>query len=497
MKHVDRHIILEHTIVAIMLLIVVACGEKPSEVTKVDKEPTIYPDYSGVTVPVNIAPLNFMVREDQSSAIYVVAKGNGEEIVADCTREEAIFDIRDWKKLLSSNAGSDITITVDVKTEGQWKEYKPFSIRISSDSIDSYLTYRLIEPDYEVFSRLQIKERCVEDFSERSICDYKSVGNRCMNCHTYSNQDPNLSFLYVRGKGGGMMLNQNGNIRKLNVKASDMVSGAVYAQFSPNGRWIVFSTNKIIPAFHAAPSKRLEVFDTKSDIYIADIVNNKIISNPILEDSTRLETFPTFSPDGKSIYYCSAERLPMVSNLDSLQYDLCRISFDEATGVVGDHREVIVSSQKNEKKSVCHPRVSPDGKYLLYTVANYGTFPIWHPESDLQMMELGSGETDTLGVVNSAKSDTYHSWSSNSRWFVFASKRDDGMYGKPYFCHVDERGKASKPFLLPQERATFYDKNLKSFNAPELGKGALPFTAEDIAKAFKKTTAESFSFYSK
>ena len=71
--------------------------------------------------------------------------------------------------------------------------------------------------------------------------------------------------------------------------------------------------------------------------------------------------------------------------------------------------------------SVCHPRLSPDGRYLLYTVADYGTFPIWHPEADLRMMELKTGRIDTLTIVNSGKSDTYHSWSSNSRWFVFAS----------------------------------------------------------------------------
>ena len=137
------------------------------------------------------------------------------------------------------------------------------------------------------------------------------------------------------------------------------------------------------------------------------------------------------------------------------------------------------------KSSVCHLRISPDGRYLLYTVADYGTFPIWHPEADLQLMDLQTGTVDTLAVVNSGKSDTYHSWSSNSRWFVFASKRDDGLYGKPYFCYIDKNGKAHKPFCLPQEHPTFYDNNLKSFNAPELGKGRLPFDVDDVAKAMR------------
>lgn len=116
-----------------------------------------------------------------------------------------------------------------------------------------------------------------------------------------------------------------------------------------------------------------------------------------------------------------------------------------------------------------HPRVSPDGRRLLYTVSDFGTFPIWHREADLRMIDLESGEVDTLDAVNSDMSDTYHSWSSSGRWFVFSSKRDDGLYGKPYFVHVDADGTAGKPFVLPQESPSFYDLNLKSFNVPDLG----------------------------
>jgi hypothetical protein len=66
---------------------------------------------------------------------------------------------------------------------------------------------------------------------------------------------------------------------------------------------------------------------------------------------------------------------------------------------------------------------------------------------------------------------------------VFASKRDDGLYGKPYFCYVDSKGKAYKPFCLPQQDPTFYDDCLKSFNAPEMIRGKIPFNAVDVANA--------------
>ena len=349
-----------------------------------------------------------------------------------------------------------------------------------SDKIDPYLTYRLIEPDYEIWNNIQIQQRCIENFDVNALGHYEQLENRCMNCHTYASQNPELSMMYVRGPGGGAILNRNGELSKLNIP------GSVYFGFSPSGRYITYSTQKIIPAFHSDPSKRLEVYDATSNVFVADMEHQRIISSPLLSDSLKFETFPTFSPDGKYIYYCAADSVSLPTDIKSLQYRLVRIPFDEATGTIGTQVDTLSTSES----SVCHPRISPDGRFLLYTIADYGTFPIWHPEADLQMMDLATGAVDSLQIVNSQKSDTYHSWSSNSRWFVFASKRDDGLYGKPYFCYIDKEGKAHKPFCLPQEHPAFYDNNLKSFNAPELGKGKVPFDVNDVAKAMKQPSIE-------
>ena len=98
--------------------------------------------------------------------------------------------------------------------------------------------------------------------------------------------------------------------------------------------------------------------------------------------------------------------------------------------------------------------------------------------------------TDSLNGVNSQNSDTYHTFSSNSKWVVFASKRDDGLYGKPYFFHIDANGKTTKPFALPQEYPDFYDNCLKSFNIPELSKGAVPFSTKDVEVLLKRESVE-------
>ena len=453
-----------------------ACSHAPKDVVELDTLPPIYPDYCNVTIPENIAPLNFLLRAD-CEAIEVKAG----ELVLNASGNEAVFDIDDWKTLMQQSSGKDIEVTITALVNGTWKQYKSFRWQVVGDRVDPYLTYRLIEPDYEIWNHVQIQQRCVENFEVNALGHYEQLENRCMNCHTYANQDPQLSMMYVRGPGGGAILNSNGELQKLNIP------GSVYFGFSPTGRYITYSTQKIIPAFHSLASKRLEVYDAASNVFVADMQEHRVISSPLLSDSLKFETFPTFSPDGKYIYYCAADTVSLPRDIKNLQYSLVRIPFDETTGTIGTQVDTLFS-----QRSVCHPRISPDGRYLLYTVADYGTFPIWHPEADLQMMNLQTGAIDSLSIVNSEKSDTYHSWSSNSRWFVFASKRDDGLYGKPYFCYVDSQGKAHKPFCLPQQHPTFYDNNLKSFNAPELGKGKVPFDVHDVAKAMKQ---EPINFY--
>ena len=453
-----------------------ACSHAPKDVVELDTLPPIYPDYCNVTIPENIAPLNFLLRAD-CEAIEVKAG----ELVLNASGNEAVFDIDDWKTLMQQSSGKEIEVTITALVNGTWKQYKSFRWQVVGDRVDPYLTYRLIEPDYEIWNHVQIQQRCVENFEVNALGHYEQLENRCMNCHTYANQDPQLSMMYVRGPGGGAILNSNGELQKLNIP------GSVYFGFSPTGRYITYSTQKIIPAFHSLASKRLEVYDAASNVFVADMQEHRVISSPLLSDSLKFETFPTFSPDGKYIYYCTADTVSLPRDIKNLQYSLVRIPFDETTGTIGTQVDTLFS-----QRSVCHPRISPDGRYILYTVADYGTFPIWHPEADLQMMNLQTGAIDSLSIANSEKSDTYHAWSSNSRWFVFASKRDDGLYGKPYFCYVDKQGKAHKPFCLPQQHPSFYDNNLKSFNAPELGKGKVPFDVHDVAKAMKQ---EPIKFY--
>ena len=465
-----------------------SCGNAVDE-QYINELPPIYPEYTHITIPYNIAPLNFIIREAQR--MEVTLKGSSGNMR--CTGKSKIqFPERRWKKLLKAEMGNSVTVTVKAKINGKWFEYQPFEWMVSEHRIDPYLTYRLIEPGYEVWNRIQLCERNVENFYVKVFADYNLLNNACMNCHIAGNQNPNLSFFHIRGEHGGTILNRDGHLRKINTRTKDMYASAIYGNLHPSGRYGVFSTNIVIPEFHTLSSTKLEVYDKASDLLVLDFDNNRIIRSPLVSGDEYLETFPAFSADGKRIYFCVAPAVSLPDEIQQLKYSLCAIDFDAEQGIFGNHIDTLVNMSGAEGKSVSFPRPSPDGRFLLYCVSDYGTFPIWHRETNLVMMDLHTGETIDIENVNSDYSDTYHSWSSNSRWIVFASKRDDGFYGKPYFAYIDETGKTHQPFVLPQRDPYYYDHTFKSFNIPELMNGKLPFSVSDIEKIYWKGNLETF-----
>ena len=152
-----------------------------------------------------------------------------------------------------------------------------------------------------------------------------------------------------------------------------------------------------------------------------------------------METFPAFSSDGRRLYFCSAPACRMPESYRKIRYNLQSIAFDPEKRSFGQTIDTLYNANE-EGRSAKLPRVSPDGRFLMYTVSDYGNFSIWHKDADLRLLDMLTGKTDSLLQVNSNDVESYHSWSSNSRWFVFSSRRDDGLYTRPYICYLGANG---------------------------------------------------------
>ena len=452
-----------------VLLLISSCTMEPVRDAKRETaQPKIYPDYVDVTIPVNIAPLNFCMVDEKALLIDAVVADNQGNSLHSQGEESLDFDIEEWHQILGNNRGKKLTVTVSAKYEDGWHTYCPFYISVSNDSIDYGICYRLIEPGYEVWSKMGIYERDLTSFDERALIENTQFEG-CVNCHSFNRGNSADMSIHVRGSHGATLLRNNGgDFTAYNTKTDETLGFCVYPYWHPSGRYIAYSTNATSQLFHVSDPNRVEVVDTASDIQVYDVEKNELLLTPLLRQDSVYETYPVFSADGHSLYFCAARAIPENSlNLDSLHYNLCRIDFDPSTGSFGNRIDTILCAEA-QHKSISFPRPSYDGRYLCYTLSDYGQFSIWHHEADLYLLNLSTGESIAMTGANSDDTESFHNWSTNSRWLVFSSRRDDGLYTRPYFCHVDANGTVSKAFMLPQHNPRrFYRERFFSFNVPD------------------------------
>lgn len=476
-------------------LAVVGCSgpSVPENFTESKSLPKIYPDYTDVTVPVNIAPLTFELDEEADGMIAHYAFGD-EEIVCEGKAQPKMSD---WRTLTEKAKGAAITVDVYARKADQWTHYKPFCIYVSPDSIDSYLSYRLIFPSFISYEALTINQRCLEDYDEDVIydnvlCTLETAG-QCINCHHYQQYNPDRMQFHARQNLGGTVIAYDGKMKKVNMKNDSILSAGVYPAWHPWLNLIVYSTNLTAQNFHTTNHNKIEVYDYESDLIAYDVERNEVTN--IEKDTTELEVFPCWAPDGKALYYCSAhfeKKNPdktFASEISrrwrEVKYNIYRKSFDPETMTFGE-RELVFDAAALDMSATL-PRVSPDGRWLVFTMGEFGVFHIWHHDADLWVMDLNevSAVAHPLNEINSPDTESYHSWSSNGRWLVFSSRRDDGVYTRPFFAHIDNNGQWSKPFELPSADPDFHRQFMKCYNIPEFMRGPVTIRPQRFADVLK------------
>jgi len=458
------------------------CSPAPTDEIDLERQAPINPDYTGVTIPPNLAPLNFVVLDQGKRTDVRIESRNGRAIQLSSRTGGIRIPLKSWRLLLEANKRETLSVTISVLTEkGQLRHYRPIRNFIAEEEIDPVLVYRRIEQNFIVLGKMGIYQRNLESFGEETILDNRRMRN-CMNCHSFSRNNPDRMLFHMRGiQSAGMILAQNGRLEKINT-ATPFNPAAAYASWHPSGKWIAFSVNQVKQFFHARGYNR-DVLDLSSNLILYDIAGHQVTASPPIASADFMETAPDWSRDGKTLYFCRAPQIARGTAIRDcyreIRYDLVRVPFDSGTVAFGAVETVLGKSETGGSASF--PRISPDGRWLLFCLAEYGHFPVHHPSSDLCLLDLKSGCWRPL-EINSAKAESAHSWSSNGRWIVFSSKRDDGFYARPYISHFDTLGHASKPFILPRENPRHYESDLYTYSIPELITGPVRYQEKDIFK---------------
>ena len=452
----------------------------PENALLMETTASIYPDYADITIPPNIAPLCFEILGDYDQYITQLLTSKG--YILTIKGKRVVFSLKKWKKVLTESAGEELKMKIFVKKANQWYRFPDIINFVASEPIDPYVSYRLIEPLDESWGKMGLYQRNIETFAEKEIIHNRLLGSQCINCHSFQNYRTNNMMFHIRGTEGRTVFVSNGQPRHVQTRSKEGYAAAVYPSWHPSLPLIAFSTNTTGQIFHSLNKNLVEVIDFRSDLLLYHVETKQL--NPIIQTDDAFETYPYWSPDGKHLYYCVARspvartdydrperKISIIDSFARIRYDILRLPFDASDLSFGAPDTVFHASAMS--KSATLPRISPDGKYLLMTVGNYGNFHIWHKESDLFLLDLHTGNYRIMDEINSNEAESYHSWSSNGRWIIFSSRRDDGAFTRLYLTYFDQEGKARKPFVLPQRNPLYYLELFKSYNIPE-------FTVEPV-----------------
>lgn len=477
-------------------LSVVSCTPKaPSAYSESKEEAQIYPDYREVTIPSNIAPLHFMIDEEAEDYAVRMTYPGGEWI---SDSRNALPDVDEWHGILQAAKGKSIEVEVFVKPHNLWIRRKPFRIHVAEEEIDPYISYRLICPSYVTYKDLTINQRNLTNFAERII--YGSMMNttvedgQCINCHAYQKGHTGRMQFHVRGGMSGTVIACDGKLSKVNLKTDSLISSGVYPAWHPTEKLIAYSVNQTGQMFHTRDLQKIEVQDMRSDLILYDIDKNEV--SRIKGDDNELECYPWWSPDGKYLYYVSAhfdvqdtahQTQDFIKRYKEIKYNIYRRAFNGQRHTF-DAPEMVFDAA-SEGKSATLPRISPDGRFLMFALGEFGVFHIWHKDADLYLMDLHTDSVRPMTEINSPDVESYHSWSTNGRWVIFSSRRNDGNFTRPFIAYIDRNGIGRKPFELPQEEPDMHRRFMRSYNIPEFMTGPVEFTAQNFASLIRNTEA--------
>ncbi|MBN2583713.1 MAG: PD40 domain-containing protein [Planctomycetes bacterium] len=498
MTHRGRR--LPYSLLVCLLALAIATGgctdgvAEPSGAAEVDRPPHVTPDYGGVTVPVNMAPLSFCIDEPGERYHVRIAGDKGEAIVLGGSGPEVVIPTSAWRSLLEANRGNRLTVRASAQGEdGRWRTFQPLTIAVADEEIDRYVVYRLIRPIFNSWGPIDICQRDLSGYDETLVVRNVSFGEGCVNCHTFKDNDPTTMMLHTRGgtAGSATILVRDGVGLRVNTKSQYGLTG--YTSWHPDGKMAVCAVVQVRQFFHSLREETRDVIDLDSTLVYYLVDEDRVGSHPSLADKDRMETYPCWHPDGKYLYFSSARKLWSDTKslpperYNEVRYDLMRVSYDDATGQWGPPEMVLSSGETHT--SITQPRISPNGRLLVFCMADYGCFPVFQKSSDLYVMDLETRQYRKL-QINSDETDSWHSWSSNGRWLMFASKRGNGLMARLYVSHVDREGHFSKPLLLPQKDPRFYESFIKTYNVPELAICPVPVRGREMARLIRTPMAD-------
>jgi tetratricopeptide (TPR) repeat protein len=303
----------------------------------------------------------------------------------------------------------------------------------------------------------------------------------CANCHSFSGDGKTLGIdvdgpANDKGTYAIASVQQQMSIRPENIITWNSFPGkppghktiGFMAQLSPDGRYAAVTLNEELYVANFTDYTFLQVFyPTRGIIGYYDRTTGAMKALPGADDPHYVQTGAVWSPDGKYLVFARAEakesypkgrKLAQYAgdpNEVQIQYDLCRIPFNEGQG--GRAEPIAGASQNGMSNNF--PKISPDGRWIVFVQCRNGQ--LMRPDGKLHILPAEGGAARPLGC-NLRQMNSWHSFSPNGRWLVFSSK-SRSPYTQMFLTHLDEEGRDSPAILIENATAANRAVNIPEF----------------------------------
>lgn len=436
----------------------------------------IYPE-DGALFPPNLCPPYVEWDDPRNNVWQVLVEigGDGERLTFLATSKRWRFPRKVWQRLRAHAVSRDARLQVKGlklnkagQKTGALEASEIVRFRISRDPTDNYIVYRLVSPP---FSSAKTPDLFVRDIRKDEPKLFLSARRKyCVNCHCFSSKQGNVGKLSLQVRSldaarhklpvylGVYDIDRGTGYR---VQLPFEIQMTTYMAWSPDHTKLAFSANQKIAALKPILYETQLAGMSTSDIAIYDMTRNEAYLLPGASDPNMLEVYPRWSPDQTLIVF---SRSPVGHHPAHILYDLYAVRVD------GGEESVAwpVEDAVNNGRSNYFPRFSPDGKWFSFCQCDGGD--LIRSSSDIYL-KAGNlkGPAHRLACNVPHAADSWYSWSSNSRWIVWASKREGGIYAYLYLTHIDEAGRASPAIRLPVKRRPDASFNIPEFVAHDPG----------------------------
>ena len=335
----------------------------------------------------------------------------------------------------------------------------------------------------------------------------------CANCHSFSSDGKAMGMdldglqrnkgLYTLTPTGGRMTIGDENLiqwRSAQGRLRNSIRAGFMSRLSPDGRYVLTAIDPAELDPNAGAGERpsnyyvtnyadyafLQVFFPTRGVLAWYSRESGVLQPLSGADDRRFVQFNgVWSPDQSYVIFARAAAsdpnppgAPVARYANDplerqVKFDLYRVPFRAGQG--GAPQAVEGASQNGMSNTF--PRISPDGKWLVYVRCRNGQ--LLRPDSELYIVPAGGGAARRMRC-NTPRMNSWHSFSPNGRWMVFSSKARS-PYTQMYLTHIDSDGNDSPPVLVENATAANRAVNLPEFvNLPpdelrEIGGPALDY----------------------